>query len=227
MIWACTTSTAESLATLSDLAFVLGATASSSGMDRALRDGTAWVERHVLDGAGIMRRQVYGETVAAYGSQRLRLGRWPVLAIQRLFNGTDTGTATEYCSTSWRIENPDAGFLELIGDGGFGWSGIRETYLGQYPRPAAVTRPWFVVYEAGWQLECSSTSDGWVTTTTGRTLPEDVERAVLTKAAEIYQGSLQGIGSLKVGPLELNYRSVGSDSAQDPVIDILAQYRRL
>ena len=226
MIWTCTTSTESALATMSDLLTVLGATASSCGMDKALADATAWAERHILNGPGVMRRQVYAETVAAYGTQRLRLGRFPVLAIQRMFDSTDTGNATEYCSTDHRIENPDAGFVEMRSNATFaptmGWS----NYMGDYPRPADVSRPWFVVYEAGWQLACtSSTGTDWATTTTGRTLPEDVERAVLLKAADLYQWSISGASRIKVGPLELNYRS--ADDAVDPVVELLAPWRRL
>jgi hypothetical protein len=227
MLWACTTSTEEALADINDLMDMLGVSVADRAMTRSLRDATAWVERHVLNNNGVMRRQVYGETVAGYGTQRLRLSRWPVLGVQRLFLGTDTGTATEYSQSSWRVEDPDAGFLELTSDAGFAWDAVAESYMGVYPRPASVVRPWYVVYEAGWQVCSSSTSADWVTTSTGRTLPEDVERAVVMKAAELYQGSMQGVGSIKVGPLELNYRSVGSDAAQDPVVDILAPYRRL
>lgn len=226
MITTCTTSTEETLAQIGDLMSLLGTTASSSGHWKALVDASVWAERYVTgDPRGSLRRQVYQETVAGYGSQRLVLSRTPVNAISRLFNTTDTGDATEYCSTSWRIENPDAGFLELTGDAGFAWTNILDWNLIAAPRPAAVHRPWLVVYEAGYQLgETSSTGTDWVTTTTGRTLPEDIERAVLMKAAAFYQGGGGGdIESMKVGPLGVNYRSDGLD----PVCELLAPYRRI
>jgi len=223
MLSVCTSSTESTLAFMGDLLTVLGATASSSGMDMALSAASAWVERYVTgEMGGVLRRQVYTETVAGYGTQRLRLSRRPVLGIQRMFTGTDTGEATEYCSTDYRLENPEAGFLELTHDGGFGWTVATDWTLGGYPRPGGTYRPFLVVYEAGYQLVCSSSTGEWVTVTTGRTLPEDIERAVLLKAAEFYGDAGGGAyASMKVGPLGLTFK----EDATDPVAELLAMYR--
>lgn len=223
MITTCTSSTETQLAALGDLMSLLGATASSSGMDKALTGAMEWVERYVTNSpSGVLRRQVYLETVAGYGSQRLTLSRVPVLGIGRMFNATATDEATEYCSTDYRLENPDAGFLELRSNAGFGWSSISDWNIVAAPRPAAVYRPWLICYEAGYQLACtSSTSSDWVTTTTGRTLPEDIERAVLLKAAEFYSGGGVEMESMKVGPLGLNFK----EDSVDPIVELLAPYR--
>lgn len=205
---------------MADLLHLLGATASSCGMDKAITDASAWVERHVLNGPGELRRQVYSETLAGYGGQRLMVSRTPLWAVQRLFDDTATCEATAYCSTDFRIEDADAGFITLTDDAGFAWTPMWDLGLRDYPRPNAVQKPWYVVYEGGWQLtENSSTC--MPSTSTSRTLPEDVERAVLLKAAELYQGT-SGLESMRVGPLALNYRSEGVDE----VVALLAPYRR-
>ena len=220
MLSVCASSTEQQLATMAGLLRVLGATASSCGMDDSLTAATAWAERYVLNGPGELRRQVYAESLAGYGGQRLMVSRTPLWAIQRLFDDTATCEATEYCSTDFRIEDADAGFVTLTSDAGFAWTPPWDLGLSDYPRPSAIKRPWLIVYEAGWQLaENSSTCKP--STSTGRTLPEDVERAVLLKAAELYQGT-SGLESMAVGPLRLNYRSEGVDE----VIGLLAPYRR-
>lgn len=228
MITVCTTSPEQHWGELGEVMSLLGATASSSGMDLALTDATAWVERYILNGAGTLRRQVYVETLAGGGTQRLMLSRTPVLGVQRMFDATSTDTATEYCSTDYRLENADAGFLEVTTNAGFSWDVATDWFLTFGPRPSAVYRPWLVAYEAGWQYACtSSTSDDWVTTTTGRTLPDDIARATVLKAVEMYQGSMPGGPALiKVGPLMLQNTNYGSQSL-DPILEILSRYRRV
>lgn len=208
----------------------LGATASSSGMDVALTQATAWVERH-LSGriGGFIRRGVYAETVAGYGGQRLMLSVTPIYRIQRMFDDTSTSAATEYCSTDFRIEDLNAGFVELRSNSGFAWDSILGWNVGtlrtisSFPVPNAIQRHWLLVYEAGWSLLGSSSTDRYATTSTGRTLPDEIERAVMLKAAEFWQGDGGGVTSYKVGPLALNYGSAD----EDEVCRLLAPYRRV
>ena len=207
---------------------MLGVTASSSGMDSAIVRSTKWVETHITnDPAGSIQRSVVRETVAGSGSQVLMLSRTPVYKVARMFDSTTTGgtgAGTEYCSTDFRGEDKDAGFVSLTNEAGFAWDAVWSWAIDRYPRPGALARSWLVEYEAGWQYACtSSTSNDWLTTTTGRTLPDDVEQAVLAKAGEFYQGSASGIESLRVGPLGINY----SSEALDPIAELLAPYRRL
>ncbi|MEY4762851.1 MAG: hypothetical protein RLZZ200_2707, partial [Pseudomonadota bacterium] len=51
-----------------------------------------------------VRLQVYSESVAGYGSRSLMLSRTPIRVILRAFDSTDTGMATAFCSTDYRIE---------------------------------------------------------------------------------------------------------------------------
>lgn len=225
MLSVCTSSTEVELAALGDLMVLLGTTASSSGMSLAIQQSSDWCERYITNSqGGSIRRSVVRETVAGSGSQQLMLSRTPVLKVGRIFSSTTTADATEYCSTDFRLDDPDAGFVSLTNDAGFAWDAIWRQGLTRYPQPSAVTKNWLVEYEAGWQFACtSSTGTDWLTTTTGKTIPGEVERAVLLKAAEFYQGSSRGIESMRVGPLHVNY---GSESL-DPVAELLSLYRRV
>mgnify|MGYP003654330650 CR=1 FL=1 len=209
MLTVCTSTTEDQLASLGDLMVMLGVTASSSGMDLSLTQATDWAERYV---GSPLRRQVYEETVAGYGSLKLMLSRTPVYKIQRFFSSTTTDEATEFKSSEYRLSDQDAGFIER--DQGFRWSAKQVWNLGSYVQPNSELKPWLVVYEAGYQFpETSSTDDKWATTTTANTLPPMIERAVLLRAAEMYQGSA-GVSSMKVGPLTVSYSSESQDTPE-------------
>jgi len=197
------------LAQLGDLMTMLGATASSSGMDLALTQASDWANRYV---GYELRRQVYQETVPSYGNQRLMLSRTPILEVQRFFNSTSTGEATEFQSSEYRVADPEAGFIER--DQGYRWTAQEVWNLGSYVKPNSELSPWLLVYEAGYQVgETSSTDDKWATTTTANSLPPTIERAVLLRAGEMYQGS-SGVKAMKVGPLSVTYSSEGQDTSE-------------
>ena len=140
MISVCTSSTDTQLANLGDLMVMLGATASSSGMDLALTQASDWANRYV---GSELRRQVYEETVASYGSQRLMLSRTPVLAVQRFFDSTSTGEATEFASSEYRVSDSEAGFINR--DQGFRWTAQERWNLGRYVMPNSELKPWLLV----------------------------------------------------------------------------------
>jgi hypothetical protein len=213
MISVCTSSTDSQLAALGDLMTMLAATASSSGMDLALTQASDWAESYVRYP---LKRQVYEETVASYGSQQLMLSRTPILSVQRFFDSTSTGEATEFQSSEFRVSNADAGFIGR--DQGFRWTAQERWTIGNYVVPNSELHPWLVVYEAGYQIgETSSTDAKWATTTTMNTLPPVIERAVLLRAAEMYQGSA-GVSSMKVGPVSVSYKSESQDSPEKMLI---------
>jgi hypothetical protein len=218
MISVCTSSTDTQLAALGDLMTMLAATASSSGMDLALTQASAWAESYVRYP---LRRQVYQETVAGYGSQNLMLSRTPILSVQRFFSSTTTDDATEFQSSEYRVEDADAGFINR--DQGYRWTAKEKWNLGSYVVPNSELRPWLLVYEAGYQVrETSSTDSKWATTTTMNTLPPVIERAVLLRAAEMYQGSA-GVSTMKVGPVSVSYKSESQDSPER----MLLPYQRI
>ena len=209
MISVCTSSTENQLASLGDLMVMLGATASSSGMDLSLTQASDWATRYI---GFELRRQVYEETVASYGTQNLMLSRTPIRAVQRFFDSTSTGEATEFQSSEYRVSDPDAGFIGR--DQGYRWTAQERRSLGAYVMPNSELKPWLLVYEAGYQIgETSSTSDKWATTSTSNSLPPSIERAVLLRAGEMYQGS-SGVKSMKVGPLSVTYSSEGQDTPE-------------
>jgi len=209
MLTVCTSSTNAQLAQLGDLMVMLNATASSSGMDLSLTQASDWANRYV---GYTLQRQVYQETVAGYGSQRLMLERVPIMKVQRFFDSTTTEEATELCSTQYRVSDANAGFINR--DQGFQWTAQERWNLGKYVVPNSELEPWLVVYEAGYQVgETSSTDAKWATTTTYNTLPPTIERAVLLRAGEMYQG-MTGVQSMKVGPLSVTYSSEGQDKPE-------------
>jgi len=209
MISVCTSSTNSQLAALGDLMTMLAATASSSGMDLALTQASNWASIYVRYP---LQRQVYEETVASYGTQRLMLSRTPIMAVQRFFSSTTTDDATEFQSSEYRVADPEAGFIER--DQGYRWTAQEVWNLGSYVKPGSELKPWLLVYEAGYQIgETSSTDDKWATTTTANSLPPMIERAVLLRAAEMYQGSA-GVSAMKVGPVSVSYKSESQDSPE-------------
>ena len=217
MLSVCTSTTEDQLAYLGDLMTLLGATASSSGMDLALTQATDWVERFV---GSTLRRQVYEETLAGFGGQNLMTSRTPIVTVQRFFSSTTTEEATELKSSEFRVSDAEAGFIGR--DQGFKWTAQEVWNLGSYVKPNSELKPWLVVYEAGFQFpETSSTDEKWATTTTANTLPPVIERAVLMRAAEMYQGG--GVASLNVGPLSVTYKSESQDTPER----MLAPFRRV
>ncbi len=192
---------------------MLGATASSCGMDAALSASSDWVTRYITQKSGAsLHRQIYSETVRGSGRQSLMVNRLPLSGVQRLFNSTTTADATEFCSTDFRIESQEGGLITRTNDAGYSPTTNAAWNFTRNPRPTHVLRPWLVVYEAGWQF-AESSSTCMVTTSTGRSLPFDVEHAVLIKASNLYQGG-GDVSMMKVGPLELNYSSEGQDEAE-------------
>jgi hypothetical protein len=222
----CTSSTEGQFAELGDLMLMLGATASSCGMDLSLTQATQWAETYLGYPLG---RQVYQETLAAYGTRKLMVDRTPLRGVQRLFDSTDTGSATELTSTEYRLQDPEAGFIER--DAGWRWTAQTAVALTTYIPVGSETRPWLVVYEAGYTLaETSSTDEKWATTSTGRTLPGPIEQAILVRAAELYEGAGSGqVSSMKVGPLTLTTRSemAGVSSDNTTAEGMLTAYRRV
>lgn len=207
-------------------------------IDRA----TDWAERVVR--YPLRGPETYQETVAAFGRRTLRLSRTPIRTIERLFYGTATCTATDYTTDTGsgiRVEDAEAGLLSR--NAGFSWSvslgpaavELGGMGLGLQADPDAAfgeRQPWLVEYIAGWALDGVDTGSAnystgspiFGTTSTGRTLPFDVEEAVILKAADRYSGA-SGITSKRVGDLAISYATaeLGAGAAER----LLGPYRRL
>lgn len=179
--------------------------------------------------------QVYSESLPGYGGRSLMVSRTPVRAVLRLFDSTTTCQATELLSTDgdYRVENRDAGLLSR--DEGFEWSlrtrtsaGVFNMGIVDYYQPGMEERPWLVEYVAGWTLDGMDTgSSRWSTvagtTSTGRTLPEDLEWGVVLKAKELYLAN-DGVQSKSVGDLSITYRT---GDQMGPAEALLTPWRRL
>ena len=103
--------------------------------------------------------------------------------------------------------------------------------FGEHVISGSEERPWLADYRAGWTYAGLDTgSPNWSTekgtTSTGqRTLPGDVEEAVIQKVSRVYSGT-DDIVSEKIGDLAVNYRSQGTDAAGTTAEKILGRYRR-
>lgn len=224
-------------------ALILGATATSTLQDVRLsaliRQASRWAETFV---GYPLTVQSYRESVAGFGRRNLMLARVPIVAVSAVYDATDTGTATLLNTSEYRVEDTEAGFLSR--DQGFAWtasmqwrSGPRGTFgtagdaipLEPQPMPGQEYKPWLCDYVAGWTYNGVSTSSpNWSTvngsTSTGRTMPEDIEQAVLLRAQELHVNPL-GVVKEVVGDLSVQYnaRSVNLDS---PAEIMLLPYQR-
>ena len=239
-----TASTDRDLTSTSALkAMVLGATATSTVQDSYLSDlirrASGQAESYI--GQAPLSVQSYRETVAGFGRRRLMLSRTPVRAIEAIYSGTDTGTATQLETSEFIVENADAGLIAR--DAGFAWDaplqwrgggswGGDAVPLDPAPMPGQEYRPWLVDYVAGWTYGgLSTSSDNWSTeagtTDTGRTLPEDLELGVLFRAKAMRDGR-DGIAAEKVGDIAVTYNLRSqSDDRLEPWQEALEPYVRL
>jgi hypothetical protein len=236
----CVGSTDRDLTTTSALKGILGTTATSddSKLSLAIRAASRWAATYI--GVDDLSVQSYQETAAGYSTRTLQLSRSPIRAVPRVFDSTDTGSASQLLTSEYRVENAAAGMLSR--DQGFEWNPLMMGHQFGFAPPLSLTpmsgqeiRSWLVDYVAGWTYGGVDTgSANWSTeagtTSTGRTLPEDVEQAVIYKAIAIYQGGEDEIEKEKLGDFEVNYRSLGVDESgrllTRPVL-LLEPYRRM
>lgn len=218
-----TASTDTQLTTTAAVKLVLGATATSDDglLDALISRASAWAEQVV---GYPLSPQSYLELVPGYGTRRLMLARTPVRAVTGLFNGTDSGDYTQVDTSEFSVDR-DAGLLERA----IGWEWdvpVESGDLALWPKVGQEYPDWRVEYVAGWTLTGLSTDSAhWSTlagtTSTGRTLPHDVEYAVIKKTLAYYQQN-EGVIAKQVGDLRLEYDPVG----EDPALLLLKPYRR-
>ena len=171
-----------------------------------------------------MLAQVYSERVAGYGSGSLMLSVTPIRALLRVFDSTTTCEATEYTSTEVWIDDAEAGTLAR-GPSGFAWTAQTEYHMAHGVIPGSEQRTWLVEYQAGYVYpETSST--GYGTSSTARSLPEDLELGVLQAAARMSANDYS-VASQSIGDLSISYRSEGlGTDPRTTAQKTLAPYRR-
>lgn len=156
-------------------------------------------------------RQRYSETVAGYGSRRLTVSRTPIRAVYGLFNGTDTGLDAEILSTDYRVEDAEAGLLRTRKD--FLWTAGTVVDMDETPIPGSEAQSYLVRYEAGYIGPLGATSTAFGTTSTGRTLPYDIEQAAAELTKQYYLGRQRDgmVKSKSVGDLSITYADAPTD----------------
>lgn len=216
---------------------LFGTTSSATGDDVMLgfiiKAASRWAENYV---GYPLTVQTYEETMATYGTRRLMVNRTPIRALA-LFESTEDD-AYEITSTQFRMEDRDAGLLTR--DDGWPWTVPTELELEERPLPGEESQPWYAVYASGYTYNGISTdSQNYSTvngtTDTGRTLPEDIEEAVLLRCRTVYEQSVEGgeAESEQLGDLKVNYRSGQTDRAGGTASplrleeELLSIYRRV
>jgi hypothetical protein len=210
MITVCASSTDEYIGTMGEVLRVIGLTASSCGVDEAWLAASKWVVNYL---GYPVHRAVYSETIKAYGGLNLKLGRTPVRGIRRVFSATDTEDATEVCSSEYRLDQ-EAGFINR--NKGWTWTAQQSWNLTSAVVPNSETQPWLVEYEAGFlNMAGSSTTDltTYAVTSTDGTMPQDIIRATMIKARQLYTNAEGTVQRKKVGDLEIQYATESEDSA--------------
>ncbi len=226
-----TSSTDEQLTTTGAVKLLLGLSGSSDDdlINGIINRASRWAETRL--GRGPLTAQSYRETLSGYGGRRMQLSRYPVRAVTSLWGATDTGQATTFLSSAFKVDHA-AGIL--VRDAGWAWN------VPRVPRPFVEPladsfyageeyEPWLGDYIAGWTYDGVSTDSANYstvhgTTSTGRTLPDDIEEAVRYRAAQIYDGS-QGIKSKRVGDLAITYATFSDGRIQDAAEELLESYR--
>ena len=201
MLRVCTSSTESSLLSLTAYKAAVGTTTTANDdiMQSALNRATALIEGYL---GYPLRRQVYEETLAGYGSLELQVSRTPLLSIESILYGTELVDPTSY-----DIANEGAGLIyrEL----GWPWTAGIEYDLMPRVVPKSEARTYTAVYEAGYCAN-GSTADGWLTT--GEAVPAEIESATIAAATFLYKGASRdpAVVSKKIGDLSITYQGGGN-----------------
>jgi hypothetical protein len=188
---------------------------------RASRRIETYVGRPLLD-------QVYRATLPSYGGRVLQLPCHPIRSVLRIFDGTDTGTGTELSSTDYTVDY-ETGHLHR--DSWWPWTYVALTEVAPFPAPNQEYPRWLVEFSAGYippmGKDTGSTGDG--TTTTGTTIPFDIQDAAisLTRSMWLSRARESGIKSKHVGELSITYGTPTNASMPDEVAAMLAPYRSI
>ena len=217
-----TSATGELLASLADIKDALELTdnVQDRTLERFARRASRQIERYLGRTLG---RQKYEAVAEAYGGVVLQLPAYPVRHVFRVFDGTDTGSATELTSTEYRL---DAARGQLNRDEGFPWTWQRHEGIAFEPEPGLEAKGWLVEFSAGYILPdgASTTWDG--TTATGPTLDADVSDACIELVRQMYLSRDRdpNVQSERVGDLSITY-GAGAGALPPTVLDLLAPLR--
>jgi len=221
MITVCASSTNELIGTNDELMRVIGVTASSCGIIDAHLAASRWVSNYV---GYPLHRAVYSETVKAFGGLSLKLSRTPIRGVRRAFTATDTGDATELCSSDYRLDT-EAGLVNR--NEGWQWTAQQYWSLTNSVIPNSETAPYLFEYEAGFLNSSGSSStdtDTYAVTSTDATMPQDIIRATMIKARQFYTNAEGVVKSKTVGDLSITYATEGTEDVATQLLDPWRRY---
>jgi hypothetical protein len=227
-------STDGSLITTAYYRTILGATSTADDATQLslVRAASAWASAYV---AFPLLAQTYSESLPAYGTRDLLISGRPVRQVLRLLGSSSTDDATEYCSTDYSVDF-DAGIFRAR-QGTWGETSYLHYHLGPFVPPRTEADTLYCEYTAGYVVGGLSTADTIYSTagiggstSTGETLPFDIQLAVALKAVSMARaGQTLGIESKSIGDLSITY---GAGAAGSSVVGVgitpeslLNQYR--
>lgn len=216
--------TDDKLADLADVKDALDITDGGKDMilDRMIRRASRRIESFC--GRSLLL-QTYRAVLPGYGRMHLRLPAYPVRAILKVFDGTDTGSAAELRSTEYRLDR-EAGILHR--DEGFPWTYQAVPDVITWPEAGQERPNWLVEFSAGYIpiKGKDSTADG--TTSTGMTLEPDIQEACIGLVRSLWhnRGRAENIKSKSVGDLSISYGAQAGE-LPDEVQAILTPYRSI
>lgn len=221
-------STDDYLTTTAAVKLALGttSTANDAEISSAILSASRWAQTYV--GYPLVARR-YREQIAGYGTRSLLLARTPIRSVVALWDRETTDGASPVATSEMQIERK-AGLIRR--PQGWEWSAPSEPWLTNRPLVGQEFPAWLADYVAGYTYAGIDTGSAlWSTvagsTSTGRTLPEDIEEAVIRKAVGFYEGS-EDVVEEAVGDLRVRYGSFGQ-SAQRPdrAAILLGPYKRV
>ena len=203
MLRVCTSSTESSLVSLTAYKAAVGTTTTADDeiMQSALNRALALIEGYL---GHPLRRHVYHETMAGYGSLELRVSRTPLIAVESVSYDSEKVDPTTYS-----IASQGGGILYRQ----LGWPWTAGIQYDLMPRvvPGGESQNYTVVYEAGYCMN-GSTADGWVST--GELVPTDIEAAIIAAATYLYKGASRdpAVASKRIGDLSITYHGGGQQA---------------
>lgn len=154
-------------------------------IDNMIQQASDFIQRYCNR---IFAKQIYRETVAGYGTQRLILSRIPILQVLSII--ADNEVITDYV-----VEDANAGILYRRR--GWQWTPAIGWHIVSYPLPNTEAMLYTVEYIAGFVLPDQ----------TDRTLPGDVERACI-ELVKVWYNDLSRdarISSERIGDYQVTY----------------------
>ncbi len=208
-------------------------TADDALLNSIITRASRWAESYV---GYPLAAAAYRETLSGYGGRRLMVSRRPVVSVTGLWDTTDTGAATTMLSSEFKVDRK-RGFLER--NAGFAWDApaVAAPFafpLGAAYMPGEESAPWLVDYVAGYSHAGLTSGDSGVwstagpggTTSTERTLPEDIEDAVIYRVIQEYKGKGGApVVERAVKDLRVKFGTFDDGTPVDPAKTLLDPYR--